>query len=345
MRLLVCGGAGFIGSAFVRQRLANTADSIVVLDKLTYAGDLRNLAGLDESHGERYRFVRADIRDAPVVEPLVAQVDAVVNFAAETHVDRSIDDAAAFLDSGVLGVHCLLEACRRADSEGGRPVRLVQVSSDEVYGPIDAGAAREDSPLAPSSPYAAAKAAGDLLCLAYHATYGVDVVVTRGANTYGPYQHPEKLIPLFTINALRDEALPLYGDGEQRRDWLHVDDHAAGVGTVLEVGQAGTVYNLPGGMERSNLEVTAAILAATGRPWSLVRRIGDRPAHDRRYAMNGELGAGLGWSPLTPFETGIASTVAWYRDNRWWWEPLLDAGWRAYYERLYGARLRGAPEA
>jgi dTDP-glucose 4,6-dehydratase len=341
MRLLVTGGAGFIGSTFVHRRLQTTPDSIVVLDKLTYAGSRRNLASVEESAGlqQRLRFVVGDIADPATVAPLVAEADAVVNLASATHVDRSIEDATDFLRTGVMGVHALLEAVRAESERRQQRVRLLQVSTDEVYGSIEDGSWTEAAPVAPRSPYAAAKAAGDLLCLAYHATHGVDTVVTRGANTYGPRQHPEKLIPLFITNALEDLQLPLYGDGMQRRDWLHVDDHADAIACVLDRGVAGTVYNMPGQDERSNREVTELILRNLGKPWSLVRSVTDRPGHDRRYAMTGDRLADLGWRPHITFERGIADTVDWFRDNRWWWEPLRDARWAEYYERLYGRRL------
>ena len=339
MRLLVGGGAGFIGSAFVRRRLAGTEDSIVVLDRLTYAGNRENLRPIEVApeQAARFRFVEGDIADDRLAADLVADADAVVNFAADTHVDRSILDAAAFLHTGVIGVHVLLEAVRREAER--RAVRMLQVSTDEVYGSIDEGACREDAPLAPRSPYAAAKAAGDLLCLAYHATHGLDLVITRGANSYGPYQHPEKLVPLFITNALDDQPLPLYGDGLQRRDWLYVDDHADAVGIVLDRGASGTVYNLPAGEERSNREVVAALLGRLDKPWSLVRTVEDRPGHDRRYAMDGARIATLGWRPRVAFDDGIAATVDWYRANRAWWERLKGDEWQAYYDRQYGRRL------
>ena len=347
MRLLVAGGAGFIGSAFVRRRLAATADEIVVLDKLTYAGDRDNLAEVesDPARAARYRFVHGDIADAQLVEPLVADVDAVVNFAAESHVDRSILDAEAFLRTGVIGVHVLLEGVRTAVEADGRPRRLLQVSTDEVYGSVERGHSREDDRLAPRSPYAAAKAAGELLVQAYRETHGLDVVVTRGANTYGPYQHPEKLVPLFITNALQDLPLPLYGDGDQRRDWLYVDDHADGVAAVLDRGQAGHAYNLPGAGERANRDVTRAILEQLGKPWSLVRRVPDRPGHDRRYAMDGGRAASLGWRPGVELASGLARTVEWYRANEAWWRRRRDAAWDAYYELQYGRRLAESTEA
>jgi dTDP-glucose 4,6-dehydratase len=335
MRLLVTGGAGFIGSTFVARRLAASADEITVLDKLTYAGSRDNLAPIeaDPDLGPRLRFVHGDICDAGLVGPLVAEADAIVNFAAETHVDRSISSADDFLRTGVIGVNVLLDAARA----NGR--RLVQVSTDECYGTIEAGAADETAQIAPRSPYAAAKAAGDLLCLAYHVTHGTDVVISRGANTYGPRQHPEKLVPLFITNALDDEPLPLYGDGQQRRDWLFVDDHADAIAVLLDRGAAGGVYNVPGGDERVNRDVAWAILAATGKPAGLLRRVEDRPGHDRRYAMTGERLAALGWSPRVKFDDGLARTVAWYSDNRAWWERTRGADWADYYERQYGRRL------
>ena len=284
--LLVTGGAGFIGSCYVRDVLGRRDGTrITVLDKLTYAGNEANLAPVrdDPELAARFDFVRGDIADPTVVGPLVAAVDAVVNFAAESHVDRSILDPEAFLPTGVIGVHVLLEACRTAP---GRP-RFLQVSTDEVYGSVDEGHATEDAPLAPRSPYAAAKAAGELLVRSYVVTHGVDAVVTRGSNTYGPYHHPEKLIPLFITNALDDRPLPLYGDGLQRRDWLYVGDHAAAIDFVLRHGEAGETYNVAGPTERTNREVVALLLERLGKPWSLVRQVEDRPGHDRRYAMDG----------------------------------------------------------
>jgi dTDP-glucose 4,6-dehydratase len=275
-----------------------------------------------------------------VVAPLVAQADAVVNFAAETHVDRSIAAADDFLRTGVLGVHVLLDAVRlEAERRPGAAPRLVQVSTDEVYGSIEVGAATEETPLAPRSPYAAAKAAGDLLCAAYRVTHGVDVVVSRGANTYGPRQHPEKLVPLFITNALDDAPLPLYGDGRQRRDWLHVDDHADAIALLLDHGAPGGVYNVPGDNERVNRDVATAILAATGRPADLLRSVADRAGHDRRYAMTGERIAALGWRPRVGFDEGLRQTVAWYAANRSWWERARGPDWRDWYERQYGRRL------
>ncbi len=340
MLLLVTGGAGFIGSAFVRRRLAATDDEVIVLDKLTYAGNRLNLASVesDRALGPRCRFVQGDIADPSTVEPLVREVEAVVNFAAESHVDRSILDSEAFLRTGVIGLHVLLEACRRV----AKPLRFVQVSTDEVYGSVETGASSEADPLEPRSPYAAAKAAGDLLVGAFHVTHGLDAVVTRGANTYGPYQHPEKLIPLFTTNAIDNQPLPLYGDGHQRRDWLHVDDHADAVGFVLDHGEAGGVYNVPAGQERTNREVTQAILDLVGRPCSLVRSVPDRPGHDRRYAMNGSRLAALGWRSSVTFDPGLEQTVRWFEANEAWWRPLKSGEWDVYYARQYSGGPTGS---
>ena len=348
MNLLVCGGAGFIGSTFVKRRLATSRDRVVVLDKLTYAGNLSNLTGLD---GKGFRFVQGDIADASIVTELLidADVDGVVNFAAESHVDRSILDAEAFLRTGVIGVHVLLEAARvvmqRRRERGAQPPRFLQVSTDEVYGSVPVGYSTESDPLAPASPYSAAKAAGDLLVLAYHRTYGLDSVVTRGANTYGPYQHPEKVVPLFITNALQRLPLPLYGDGLQRRDWLHVRDHADAIATVLDRGESGGVYNIPGSGERTNLDLTSAILDLVGAPASLVRPVEDRPGHDRRYSMDGSRLAELGAREQVTFEQGLRETVRWYRENEAWWRPLLDKDWAVYYEQQYGKRLAGSIDA
>jgi dTDP-glucose 4,6-dehydratase len=347
--LLVTGGAGFIGSCFVRDVLGRRgATRVTVLDKLTYAGNRANLAAVevDPERAARFRFVRGDIADAAVVDPLVAEADAVVNFAAESHVDRSILDPAAFLRTGVEGVFVLLEACRReqaraaAGDRGGRAApRYLQVSTDEVYGSVEEGESLETDRLAPRSPYAAAKAAGELLAVSYHVTYGLDVVITRGSNTYGPFHHPEKLIPLFVTNAIDDLPLPLYGDGLQRRDWLHVSDHAGAIGHVLDHGLTGEVYNIPGAAERANRDVVAALLDRLGKPWSLVRRVEDRPGHDRRYAMDGSKLAALGWRNRVSFERGLADTVDWYVANEAWWRPIKSGDWDDYYERQYGRRI------
>jgi dTDP-glucose 4,6-dehydratase len=351
--LLVTGGAGFIGSCFVRDVLARRDGTrITVLDKLTYAGSEANLAAVraDEEQAARFRFIRGDIADADVVGPLVAETDAIVNFAAESHVDRSILDPEAFLMTGVIGVHVLLEACRRERDRtlaGGReaPPRLLQVSTDEVYGSVETGLSREDDRLAPRSPYSAAKASGELLVRSYVVTHGIDAVVTRGSNTYGPFHHPEKLIPLFITNALDDLQLPLYGDGLQRRDWLYVADHAGAIEHVLRHGVSGETYNVPGSVELTNRAVVTALLDRLGKPWSLVRTVADRLGHDRRYAMDGSKLAALGWQNRTSFDEGIASTVDWFVANEAWWRAIRSGDWDAYYERQYGARLAGSSKA
>ncbi|MBA3235391.1 MAG: dTDP-glucose 4,6-dehydratase, partial [Chloroflexi bacterium] len=343
-RLLVTGGAGFIGSCYVRDVLGRRDGTrITVLDKLTYAGNEANLAAVrdDPEMAARFTFVRGDIADASDVGPLVEAADAVLNFAAESHVDRSILDPAAFLATGVVGVHVLLEACRVAP---GRP-RLLQVSTDEVYGSVDVGHADEAAALAPRSPYAAAKAAGELLVGSYVITHGIDAVVTRGSNTYGPYHHPEKLIPLFVTNAFDDEPLPLYGDGLQRREWLYVSDHAAAIDHVLRHGTTGETYNIAGSTERTNRDVVALLLAHLGKPWSLVREVADRPGHDRRYAMDGTKLAALGWQPTTTFEDGLAATVDWFAANEAWWRAARSGDWDGWYARQYGERLASAGSA
>jgi len=342
--LLVTGGAGFIGSCYVRDVLARRdGTEITVLDKLTYAGNEANLQPVrdDPEMAARLRFVRGDIADDTVVEPLVADVDGVVNFAAESHVDRSILDPEAFLSTGVIGVHVLLDACRVAPS---RP-RYLQVSTDEVYGSVPEGESAEDAPLAPRSPYAAAKAAGELLVRSYVITHGVDAVVTRGSNTYGPYHHPEKLIPLFVTNALDDQPLPLYGDGLQRREWLYVSDHAGAVDFVLRNGSSGETYNIAGPTERTNREVVELLLQHLGKPWSLVRHVEDRPGHDRRYAMDGSKLTALGWTPTTSFEDGLAATIDWYRANEAWWRAARSGDWDQWYARQYARRLANGQAA
>jgi dTDP-glucose 4,6-dehydratase len=352
-RLLVTGGAGFIGSCFVRDVLARRdGTTITVLDKLTYAGNRANLASVEEDpeQASHFEFVVGDIADAAVAAPLVARADAVVNFAAESHVDRSILDPEEFLRTDVLGVHVLLECCRmelERAQRGGRPdgPRFLQVSTDEVYGSVETGASREEDRLEPRSPYSSAKAGGELLALSYFATYGLDVVITRGSNTYGPYHHPEKLIPLFITNAIDDEPLPLYGDGLQRRDWLYVSDHAGAIDHVLNRGTSGEVYNVAGGNEKTNRAVVAALLELLGKPWSLVRMVQDRPGHDRRYAMDGTRLEALGWRNRISLEAGLAATVAWYRDNEPWWRAIKSGEWKDYYRRQYADRLAASTAA
>jgi dTDP-glucose 4,6-dehydratase len=352
-RILVTGGAGFIGSAYVRDVLARRDGTrITVLDKLTYAGNEANLAPArdDAEQAARLTFVRGDIADPAAVDPLVAEADAVINFAAESHVDRSIHDPSAFLRTGVDGVHVLLEAVRRetaraATGERAAAPRYLQVSTDEVYGSVEEGFSREGDPLAPRSPYAAAKAAGELLARSYFTTYDLDVVITRGANTYGPYHHPEKLIPLFVTNALDELPLPLYGDGLQIRDWIFVSDHAGAIDFVLHNGAAGETYNIPGSHHVTNREIVTLLLERLDKPWSLVRTVADRPGHDRRYAMTGEKIVGLGWSNQVPFEDGIARTVDWYRENEAWWRAVKSGDWDIWYRRQYADRLAGSAAA
>jgi len=337
MRILLTGGCGFIGSAFVRMALAR-GYAVTNLDKLTYAGNPANVAEVADLPG--YRFVHADIADPGAVEGALEGVDVVVNMAAESHVDRSILDPTAFPLTDVVGTAVLLDRSRRAGV-----ARFVQVSTDEVYGSIPVGAFRETDPLAPSSPYSASKAGGDLQALAWHRTYGMDVVVTRGSNTYGPRQYPEKLIPLFVTNALDGESLPVYGDGQQVRDWIHVDDHCSGIFAALEHGTAGEVYNVGGGNERTNLDITERILELTGRDASLIRQVADRPGHDRRYALATEKLRAVGWAPEVEFPQGLADTVGWFRANRDWWEPIKSGAYRAYYEAQYGGRSAGGAPA
>jgi dTDP-glucose 4,6-dehydratase len=351
-RILVTGGAGFIGSAYVRDVLARRDGTrISVLDKLTYAGNRANLAAVeaDPEQAARFRFVHGDIAEPGIVGPLVAESDAVVNFAAESHVDRSILDPEAFLRTGVIGVHVLLEAVRAASTAraatGERPVRFLQVSTDEVYGSVAEGRSREGDRLDPRSPYSAAKAAGELLVGSYVVTHGVDAVVTRGSNTYGPFHHPEKLIPLFVTNAIDDEPLPMYGDGLQQRDWLFVSDHAGAIDHVLRHGASGETYNVQGSAEMTNRDVIAALLERLGKPWSLVRTVPDRLGHDRRYALDGSKLAALGWRNRTSFADGLATTIDWFLANEPWWRATKSGDWDAYYERQYGARLAASTEA
>ena len=328
MRVLVTGGAGFIGSHFVK-RLVAGGDEVVVLDKLTYAGNPANLEGVEHT------LVVGDIADPEAVARAAEGCGAIVNFAAETHVDRSILGPQEFVHTDVLGTMTLLDWARAHDA------RFVQVSTDEVYGDLEAGGrARESDALAPSSPYSAAKAGGDLQVLAYVRTYGVNASITRGANTYGPNQYPEKLVPLFVTNALEGLELPVYGDGKQVREWLHADDHCAGIELVLREGAPGEIYNV-GGEDHENLEVTFRILELTGADPSLIRHVEDRAGHDRRYAVDDAKLRALGWSPQHSFgEGGLPRTVEWYRDNRSWWEPIKSGEYRVYYDEQYANRLK-----
>jgi dTDP-glucose 4,6-dehydratase len=333
-RWLVTGGLGFIGSAFVRLALRDRSDvAVTVLDAMTYAANPANVA--EVAADPRYQFVKGDIADAAAVDEAVGDgVEAIVNFAAESHVDRSILDPEAFIRTDVMGTHVLLEAARRHGI-----ARFLQVSTDEVYGDVEHGASAESDPIRPRSPYAASKAGGDLQVLAYHTTFGTPVLITRGSNTYGPFQYPEKLIPLFVTNLLEGEPVPVYGDGLQVRDWLYVDDHARGIAHVLEHGTCGEVYNLGGGNSRTNLEITKELLRLTGRDWDAsVRHVTDRPGHDRRYALDAAKAHALGWSPRVAFANGLAETVAWYRAREDWWRPIKSGEFRDYYRRQYAFR-------
>jgi dTDP-glucose 4,6-dehydratase len=327
MRLLVCGGAGFIGSNFVRIRVRDHGDDVVVLDKLTYAGRRENLEGIE------HEFVHGAIEDPRAVSDAMQGAEAVVNFAAETHVDRSIAEPDAFVRTHALGTYVLLETAR------AYRVRYLQVSTDEVYGSIEEGSFTEASPLQPSSPYSATKAGADLLVASYGDTFGLETLICRGSNNFGPYQYPEKLIPLMVLNALHGDPLPVYGDGLNVRNWLYVEDFARGIGHVLEHGRAGEVYNVGGPDERTNLDVVRRILELTGADESLVEYVTDRPGHDRRYSLGSEKVRALGWEAQVGFDEGIQQTVEWYREHRDWWEPIRSGDFRAYYERQYGRAL------
>jgi dTDP-glucose 4,6-dehydratase len=324
VRILVTGGAGFIGSHYVRTMLSGGYPgyddaTVTVLDKLTYAGNLANLAPVAAS--PRLRFVRGDVADAELVRSLVPGHDAVINFAAETHVDRSISGAAPFVSTDVAGVQALMQACLDA---AVWPV--VQVSTDEVYGSVASGSWTEQAPLQPNSPYSAAKAGGDLIARSYVVTHRLDVVITRCTNNYGPYQYPEKLIPLFVTNLFDGLTVPLYGDGLNVRDWLHVEDHCRALALVLAGGRAGEIYNIGGGVELNNRELTERLLDMCGHDWSKVEPVEDRKGHDRRYSLDdSKLRAELGYAPAVSFEDGLAETVKWYRDNEQWWRPLRHA--------------------
>ena len=331
MKLLVCGGAGFIGSNFVRGRLREHPDSIVVLDKLTYAGRRESLRDLEAD--PRFSFVHGAIEDAAAVAAALDGVEAIVNFAAETHVDRSIAEPDAFVRTHAMGTFVLLEAARE------RGIRYLQVSTDEVYGSIEKGSFTESSLLDPSSPYSASKAGADLLVASYHRTYGLETLICRGSNNYGPYQYPEKLIPLMVLNALAGDRMPVYGDGLNIRNWLYVEDFASGIAHVLAHGVAGEAYNVGGPDECANIEVVRRILELCGREESLIEFVADRPGHDRRYSLGSEKVRALGWSAAPRFEEGLERTVAWYRDNAWWWEPIRSGAYREYYERQYGRAI------
>jgi dTDP-glucose 4,6-dehydratase len=332
VKLVVTGGAGFIGSNFIRHVLtSHPDDSVVNLDKLTYAGNRANLA--DFEGDRRYTFVHGDICDAKLVRDTLRGVDAVVNFAAESHVDRSLMEADAFLKADVFGVFTLLEAVREL-----RIPRLLHVSTDEVYGSVATGSSTENDPLRPSNPYSASKAGGDLLALAYWHTHRVPVVITRSSNNFGPYQYPEKVIPLFVTNALDDRPLPLYGDGRNVRDWLYVIDNCVAIDLVLRKGGDGEVYNIGGGHEVENVALTREILRLTGKPETLIQRVPDRPGHDRRYSVDCAKIRRLGWAPAHRFASALEMTVRWYREHEAWWRPLKSGEFRTWYERQYGNR-------
>lgn len=341
MRILVTGGAGFIGSHLVRRLLASGAHQVVNLDALRYAGNPDNLRDLEGT--PHYTFVHGDICDAAIVADVFRrhEIRAVINCAAETHVDRSLLDPTGFARTDVVGTGMLLEHARRGEVE-----RFLQVSTDEVYGSVETGWSKEDDALAPRSPYSASKAGADLLVQSYWTSYRFPVLITRGSNTYGPNQYPEKMIPLFVTNAIEDQPIPLYGDGRHKRDWLSVFDHCAAIEHVLCHGEPGHVYNVGGDNERENLTVAELILRFLGKPSSSIRFVEDRPGHDRRYAVDCRRLRHLGWKPSVPFEEGLRTTVEWYRDHPSWWRKIKSGEFRAYYERMYGRRLeQGRPHS
>jgi dTDP-glucose 4,6-dehydratase len=332
MKILVTGGAGFIGSNYVRHVLtAHAGDSVVNLDKLTYAGNLENLRDVESN--ARYAFVHGDICDGARVREAMRGVDAVVHFAAETHVDRSNLGADDFLRTNVTGTFTLLEAARELKVN-----RFLAVSTDEVYGSIAEGAARESDPLNPSNPYSASKAAADLLVRAYWTTHRLPVMITRSSNNFGPYQYPEKVIPLFVTNALEGKPLPLYGDGRNVRDWLYVLENCAAIDLVLRKGRDGEIYNIGGSTEVENIALTRRILSMVGQPESLIKPVTDRPGHDRRYALDSGKVKTLGWTPATTFDTALAATVEWYRGHEAWWKPIKSGTFRQYYQTQYATR-------
>ena len=331
--VLVTGGAGFIGSNFVAYALNAHPDwHVTTLDKLTYAGRLENLRDVEDN--PRHRFVKGDVADVRVAGPLVAESDYVIHFAAETHVDRSIHDAGDFITTDVFGTFVLLDAARASS----RLRRFVQISTDEVYGSVPEGASLETDELKPRNPYAASKAGADRLAYSYFATYEVPVIITRASNNYGPQQFPEKIIPLFITNALDERPLPLYGDGKNVRDWLHVDDHCRAIDLLLDRGQPGDVYNIGGGHEMRNVDLTHRILEILDRPTTLIRPVTDRPGHDRRYCLNTTKLRALGWTPQVAFRDGLRAAVEWNRANEWWWRPIKDGNpaFRDYYQKQYG---------
>ena len=332
-KLLVTGGAGFIGSNFVRYMLEKYPDySITVLDKLTYAGNLANLADVAEKYGPqgRYNFIKGDIADPAAVKEAMAGCKYVLNFAAESHVDRSIEEPGQFILTDVYGTYILLEEARQVGVE-----RFLQVSTDEIYGHVPDGSSVETDKVEPRSPYSASKAGGELIAHAYFITYGLPVIITRGSNNYGPYQYPEKLIPLFITNALEDKPLPVYGDGQQIRDWIYVLDHCSGIDTALHKGQPGEAYNVGGGNERTNMFITKTVLELLDKPDTLITYVKDRAGHDRRYSLDTAKLRALGWAPQKDLATGLRETVEWYLNNREWWEAVKSGEFKDFYERQY----------
>ena len=340
-RIMVTGGAGFIGSNFVRYMLQTHPDyTLVVYDKLTYAGRLENLQDVAKTFSDRYAFVRGDICDIAQVEATVKEyaIDTIVNFAAETHVDRSLMEPGSFIQTDVYGTYVLLETTRKFELE-----RYHQISTDEVYGQVLEGRSKETDPLAPRSPYAASKAGADLMVLAYHESWGVPVTITRGSNNVGPYQYPEKVVSLFATNAIDDQPLPLYGDGMQMRDYQHVFDHCTAIDLVLHKGEIGEIYNVGTGAELTNLEMTEIVLKTLGKPHSLIQHVADRPGHDRRYALDVSKLRDLGWESRYTCAQAVEETVRWYQANEWWWRPIKSGElYRAYYAEQYGHRLRSS---
>lgn len=338
MRVLVTGGCGFIGSNFIHYFLKTHPEaSVINVDKLTYAGNLENLSDLARS--PRYHFVRGDIADAPLMESLVKKgLDAIINFAAESHVDRSIEDPSAFIRTNIFGTFVLLETLRKFYPQ--EKIRFLHISTDEVYGSLgETGFFREETPLSPNSPYSASKASADMMVRAYHHTYGLPVLITRCSNNYGPYQFPEKLIPLMISNALEDRELPIYGDGLQIRDWIYVEDHCRALDLVLHRGKEGEVYNIGGKCEKTNLSVAQTILDRLGKPHSLIRFVADRPGHDRRYAIDfSKIERELGWTPQVSFEEGIDLTIQWYQEHQDWWRKIKTGEYLEYYRRMYQNR-------
>lgn len=336
--ILVTGGAGFIGSAFVRRMVERYPDyRIIAFDKLTYAGNMDNLLPVDDE--PNYEFARGDIASREAVRAALQahNIDTIVNFAAESHVDRSILSADAFIHTDVVGVYILLDEARQHGIE-----RFLHVSTDEVYGDVHEGFSVESDPFAPNSPYAASKAGGELLVRSYHVTHGMDTVITRGSNTFGPYQYPEKVLPFFITEAIDDRPLPLYGDGMQVRDWLYVDDHASGIDLALHQGKSGEAYNIAGEDLRHNIEVTRQLLSALGKPETLIRRVPDREGHDRRYAMDCDKLRALGWEREYRFDSALQATIDWYQGNEWWWRKIKTGDYLEYYKRQYAARLAAA---